>query len=57
MARTYNAITEQLRAFIEAQQMFFVASAPLSAEGHVNMSPKGLDSPVFSDPIGWRISI
>ena len=44
MARTYPAITDELRAFIEAQQMFFVASAPLAAEGHVNVSPKGLDS-------------
>ena len=24
--------------------MYFVATAPLSAEGHINMSPKGLDS-------------
>ena len=44
MARTYPAITDELRAFIEAQQMFFVASAPLAASGHVNVSPKGLDS-------------
>ena len=44
MARTYPAITDELRAFIEAQQIFFVASAPLAAEGHVNVSPKGLDS-------------
>ena len=44
MAQTYPEITADLRAFIEAQQMFFVASAPLSDAGHVNMSPKGLDS-------------
>jgi hypothetical protein len=43
MARTYPVITDELRAFIEAQQVFFVASAPLAAEGHVNVSPKGLD--------------
>src|SRR5262245_19941834 len=43
MAKTYDTITDELHAFIEAQQMFFVASAPLSAEGHVNVSPKGLD--------------
>ena len=43
MARTYSAITDELRAFIEAQQMFFVATAPLAADGHVNVSPKGLD--------------
>jgi hypothetical protein len=44
MARTYPAITDELRAFIEAQLLFFVASAPLAADGHVNVSPKGLDS-------------
>lgn len=43
MAKTYPTITDELRAFIEAQQMFFVASAPLAADGHVNISPKGLD--------------
>jgi hypothetical protein len=44
MAKQYDAITDELRAWIEAQHMFFVASAPLSAEGHVNVSPKGLDT-------------
>lgn len=43
MAQFYEAITPDLQAFIEKQHMFFVASAPLSAEGHVNLSPKGLD--------------
>jgi len=44
MAQTYPVINDSLRAFIEAQQMFFVGSAPLDAEGHVNISPKGMDS-------------
>jgi hypothetical protein len=44
MAELYDEITERLQAFITAQQMFFVASAPLNPEGHVNVSPKGLDS-------------
>jgi hypothetical protein len=43
MAELYNEITERLQAFIAAQHLFLVASAPLSAEGHVNVSPKGLD--------------
>jgi hypothetical protein len=30
--------------FIEAQRIFFVASAPLDSNGYVNLSPKGLDS-------------
>ncbi len=44
MGKTYDCITAELRDFIEQQQMFFVASAPLDARGHVNVSPKGLDS-------------
>ena len=37
-------IDEVARKFIEAQRVFFVASAPLDAGGHVNLSPKGLDT-------------
>lgn len=40
MGQTYDAITPRLRAFIDAQPMFFVASAPLAGDGHVNLSPK-----------------
>ncbi len=42
MANTFDALTPELQAFIEAQPVFFVATAPLDAEGHVNLSPKGL---------------
>jgi hypothetical protein len=44
MGKVYDNITDHLQEFIKAQHMFFVATAPLSAEGHVNMSPKGCDS-------------
>jgi hypothetical protein len=44
MAKTYDGITDDLQAFIGQQHMFFVGSAPLSDKGHVNLSPKGLDS-------------
>lgn len=44
MARIFAGITAELRAFIEAQHVFFVGTAPLSAAGHVNVSPKGLDT-------------
>ncbi len=43
MAKTFDLLDDKLRAFIDAQKMFFVATAPLTAEGHVNVSPKGLD--------------
>jgi hypothetical protein len=43
MAKVHEAITPDLHKFIEEQHLFFVASAPLDANGHVNLSPKGLD--------------
>src|SRR5262245_32572530 len=44
MGKLYAEIDERLRAFIEAQHVFFVATAPAGAGGHVNLSPKGLDT-------------
>ena len=44
MAKAYPEINEELAHFIEAQSVFFVATAPLDANGHVNLSPKGLDT-------------
>jgi len=44
MAKTDPEISEPLAEFIARQHVFFVASAPLAADGHVNVSPKGLDS-------------
>lgn len=43
MSKVVECITPELKAFIEAQPLFFVATAPLGQEGHVNLSPKGLD--------------
>ena len=42
MAKFYEALDEKLIAFIEAQPMFFIATA--APEGRVNLSPKGLDT-------------
>ena len=44
MGKVYESIGDEHRAFIERQHIFFVASAPLSTSGHVNVSPKGLDA-------------
>jgi Pyridoxamine 5'-phosphate oxidase len=41
MAKTFDAMDERLRAWIERQRMFFVATAPSGSGGHVNLSPKG----------------
>jgi hypothetical protein len=48
MAKRYDEISQELMQFIWQQQMFFVATAP--ADGHVNLSPKGLDSLRVLDP-------
>jgi hypothetical protein len=44
MSKVFDAIDESLAAWIREQRLFFVATAPLSADGHVNVSPRGLDS-------------
>lgn len=44
MGKLFDRIIPELAEFIYRQKMFFVATAPLSAEGHINLSPKGLDS-------------
>jgi hypothetical protein len=44
MGRTHERLDGDLRAFVERQHVFFVATAPLDAEGHVNVSPKGGDT-------------
>ncbi|MCB1337976.1 MAG: pyridoxamine 5'-phosphate oxidase family protein [Maritimibacter sp.] len=42
MAKQFDALTDDHRAFIEAQHIFFTASA--ASDGRVNLSPKGTDS-------------
>jgi hypothetical protein len=42
MGKTHERISGRLRSFIEEQPLFFTATAPLAAEGTVNLSPKGL---------------
>lgn len=44
MSKVIDEMNEQLAAFLLAQPCFFVATAPLSAEGHVNCSPRGPSS-------------
>ena len=44
MAKVFSAITPDLKRFIAKQHLFFVASAPLAAGGHINVSPKGLET-------------
>ena len=44
MATVHERITPPVREWIERQHLFFVATAPLTGDGHVNVSPKGLDT-------------
>lgn len=44
MGKVYVEIDERNAAFIRAQHVFFVATAPTSLDDHVNLSPKGLDT-------------
>lgn len=41
---TYDSLQPELVSWIKQQPVFFVATAPLAASGHVNTSPKGGDS-------------
>jgi predicted pyridoxine 5'-phosphate oxidase superfamily flavin-nucleotide-binding protein len=41
MAKVFDAIDDHLREWIAGQPVFFVGTAPLAGDGHVNVSPKG----------------
>ena len=42
MSKVYEEIDDKLAAWLLAQPMFFVSTAPLAGDGHVNVSPKGM---------------
>jgi hypothetical protein len=41
MGRIFDEIDDQLAAWVNAQPMFFVGTAPNGPDGHINISPKG----------------
>jgi hypothetical protein len=41
MGQVYDRIDDATAEWLEAQHVFFVATAPLAADGHINCSPKG----------------
>src|ERR1700683_2214360 len=43
MSKFFEEITPEIKSFIENQKMFFVATAPREG-GHINLSPKGMDT-------------
>ena len=44
MGRTFDAIPDHLAHWMQEQPVWFVATAPLASDGHVNLSPKGDDT-------------
>ena len=49
MSQVFEALDDRLTDWICRQHVFFVATAPLAADGLVNLSPKGLDTFVVLD--------
>lgn len=44
MGKTYDGIDDDLAEWLTRQPLWFVGTAPLSADGHVNVSPRGHDT-------------
>ena len=44
MGRSFASLSPALADTVRAAPLFFVATAPLAADGHVNLSPKGGDT-------------
>jgi hypothetical protein len=55
VAKVFDEIDESLATWITAQPMWFVATAPLAGDGHVNLSPRGHDTFSILDPhrVAW----
>jgi hypothetical protein len=56
VSKVHDSITPKLRSWIEAQHVFFVATAPLAGDGHINVSPRGTPGTfaVIDDhTVGW----
>ncbi|MDY0006793.1 MAG: pyridoxamine 5'-phosphate oxidase family protein [Spongiibacteraceae bacterium] len=44
MGKCFDAVTSEIQDWVAQQRLFFVATAPLSADGLINCSPKGMDT-------------
>ena len=44
MGKVYGSLSLELQRWLGEQKVFFVATAPLAGDGHVNCSPKGGDT-------------
>ena len=43
MGQYWECLQPELIPWIVAQKLFWVATSPLSPDGHINVSPKGVD--------------
>ena len=55
MGKLYPGIDPELADWLMGQPLWFVGTAPLAADGHVNVSPRGHDSFSVLGPhrVGW----
>jgi Pyridoxamine 5'-phosphate oxidase len=55
MGKVFDGIDEGLVSWISAQPVFFVATAPLAGDGHINVSPRGHECLSILGPhrVGW----
>ncbi len=55
MGKIFDGVDDVLAAWLVEQPMFFVGTAPLAADGLVNVSPRGHDSFSVLGPrrVGW----
>ena len=55
MGKVFDGIDDPLAAWLVAQPVWFVATAPLAADGHVNVSPRGSTRISILGPhrVGW----
>ncbi|KZV88548.1 hypothetical protein EXIGLDRAFT_678810 [Exidia glandulosa HHB12029] len=43
MGKVFDSLSPDLIEWAQKQKMFWVATAPLSSDGHINVSPKGIE--------------
>lgn len=55
MGKLFETIDDDLAAWVAAQPLFFVATAPLADDGLLNLSPRGLDCLTVLGPrsVAW----
>ena len=55
VGKVFEGIDETMARWISAQPVWFVATAPLAPDGHVNVSPRGHDSLSILGPgrVAW----